>query len=80
MTIERRKREINMHGVSSTGRTQYLKYLSGKKIGLKGAVLSKCFDCMGYYIDGRNDCGMSECALYPWMPYRKRDKESPLPP
>lgn len=31
---------------------------------------AKCHDCMGGYVDGgRDDCGVTACPLYPWMPY-----------
>jgi hypothetical protein len=83
MSLDKRKKDVTLLGMVSSGRTNYLKYLDGNKIGLKGAVLSKCFDCMGYYIDGRNDCGIPECPLYPWMPYGaavKNARKSSLPP
>jgi len=31
----------------------------------------KCENCIGFYKDGRDDCEVTGCALYPWMPYRK---------
>lgn len=79
MSFDRKKSEVLKHGTKSQGMTNYLKYLNGKKIGLKGAVLAKCFDCMGYFADGRSNCGMEECSLYPWMPY-KHGKEEALYP
>lgn len=31
---------------------------------------AKCHDCMGGYLDGgRDDCGVTTCPLYSWMPY-----------
>lgn len=42
----------------------------GDKLSLKQAVLAKCYDCMGGYVDGRQDCGVNTCPLYRWMPYR----------
>jgi len=38
----------------------------------KAAILSKCHDCCGQYMDGKQDCGVRKCPLYPFMPYRKR--------
>jgi len=26
---------------------------------------------MNSYVDGKNDCEISDCPLYPYMPYRK---------
>lgn len=33
------------------------------------AMRAKCHECMGGYIDGREDCGVTACPLYSWMPY-----------
>lgn len=35
------------------------------------AMKAKCHDCMGAYQEGKEDCGVTKCSLYPWMPYRK---------
>jgi hypothetical protein len=43
----------------------------GRKLTLKGAVLAKCTECMAYWLDGKQDCGMDLCPLYPWQPFRK---------
>lgn len=55
----------------SPGRKHLIRHLKGERLTLKQAVIANCFGCMGYYVDGRNDCGMPECPLYGWMPYRK---------
>jgi len=32
---------------------------------------------MGYYVDGKVDCRISDCTLYPFMPYKEnREKRS----
>jgi hypothetical protein len=33
------------------------------------AMRAKCHECMGGYLDSRDDCGIKTCALYSWMPY-----------
>jgi len=40
-----------------------------KKVSMKQAILSKCHDCMGHYVDGKVDCLNQRCPLYNWMPY-----------
>lgn len=50
------------------GRKEYLKYLQGKKITRDEAIAAKCYDCMGYYRDGREDCKNGTCPLYPFSP------------
>ena len=50
----------------------YLKrYREGQALTPKQSILAKCADCQADYADGRKDCGMEECHLYPWMPYGK---------
>ena len=48
-----------------------VKWLDGRKLTFKQAVLAKCFDCMGGYVDGLVDCRVPHCPLYPFMPYRE---------
>lgn len=45
------------------------KHLSGGKLSLKQSIIAKCADCLGLYADGKIDCAMPDCPLYPWMPY-----------
>lgn len=58
----------------SSGKNCILKYLNGQGIGMKAAITAKCCECMGYYVDGKHDCGVSHCPLYPWMPYNGEHK------
>ncbi len=53
-----------------SGKNALLEYHAGRRITLGRAVKAKCFDCMGRYQDGRADCRIPACPLYPWMPYR----------
>ena len=55
---------------ASRGKTLYLKYLDGVRLTGRQAALAKCCDCMCYHIDGREDCRMPTCPLYPFMPYK----------
>ena len=55
---------------TSSGRTYLLKHFQGEDLTRSQAIKAKCCDCMGYYIDGRVDCEMSDCPLYSYMPYR----------
>lgn len=58
----------------SRGRTLDLKWLRGGRLCASQAIQAKCFECMNRYIDGRDDCRITVCPLYPWMPYRKSKK------
>jgi len=60
---------------TSVGKTQLLKYLTGKRLTQAQAIKAKCCDCMGGFSDGRIDCAMPDCSLYPFMIYNpKRGK------
>ncbi|RKY28748.1 MAG: hypothetical protein DRP83_00210 [Planctomycetota bacterium] len=39
------------------------------------AMLAKCHDCTGHYHDGKDDCEVTKCPLYKWMPYRKLEPD-----
>jgi hypothetical protein len=39
----------------------------------KEAIEFKCWECMGNYVDGMVDCGVTACPLYQWMPYREHE-------
>ena len=54
----------------SGGRTKLLKHLNGERLAAREAIIAKCCDCMCYHVDGRVDCRMPLCSLYPFMPYR----------
>lgn len=62
-------KQIERYGVTARGRTELIKYLNGEKITQRQAILANCYTCMGYYADGRNDCKLKQCPLYPFMPY-----------
>lgn len=64
-----RKDSIKKYGISASGRREFLKYLEGDRITKRQAILAKCYDCMAFYASGRSDCNLSDCPLYPFMPY-----------
>lgn len=66
---------IKKHGIAASGRKELLKYLDGARITQRQAILAKCYDCMAYYADGRNDCKVLDCPLYPFMPYSSRPQK-----
>jgi hypothetical protein len=64
------------------GSSALKKHLKGERLTQRNAIEAKCCDCVGNYLDGREDCGVIECPLHPWMPYRKgrvRPKKSRKP-
>ena len=65
---------IEQHGGGMRGRKELLKHLDGERLTMKQAILAKCYGCMGYFSDGRQDCKIDECPLYPFMPFREGEK------
>ena len=60
---------------ASAGKTNLLKHFRVERLTQRQAILAKCCDCMGYHADGRIDCRMPHCSLYPFRPY-KHDRTS----
>jgi len=68
--------EIRRIGTKRRGRAEYVQYLRGKPLTRGQAIRAKCYDCMGYYVNGAADCEITDCPLYPWMPYRRGGPET----
>jgi hypothetical protein len=70
----KRAEEVEEYGGSFKGNKEYKQYLAGERLTVRQMAIAKCYDCMGYYSDGKEDCQISSCPLYPLMPYRSGDK------
>ena len=57
---------------SAQGKKELLKFQTGAKITAREAIKAKCYECTGNYEDGREDCGITTCPLYGYMPYGSR--------
>ena len=68
---------MRIEGIAARGRGEYQKHLDGKRLSRGQAGLAKCYECMGGYCDGKADCGISKCPLYPYMPYRAKKADKP---
>ena len=55
---------------TSKANTFLRKYLEGEELSKRQAIEAKCSDCMGYWEEGRFDCRMKHCSLYPYSPYK----------
>jgi len=42
---------------------------------LKNALISHCWECCGFYMDGKIDCENPKCQFYPWMPYAQKESD-----
>lgn len=57
--------------MKAQGGKELERYLAGGRLTPTQAIKAMCFDCMGYYDDGKEDCSIPECPLYPYFPYKK---------
>jgi hypothetical protein len=63
---------IKKHGKAAQGKKEYIQYLEhGRKLPPIKAIKANCYQCMGSYFDGKFDCEIPDCPLYPFMPYRE---------
>jgi hypothetical protein len=64
--------EIEAHDLAARGRRELIFHLNGKSLQRGQAITAKCYDCMGYYADGKLDCLIPACPLHGFMPYKGR--------
>ena len=64
-----RYEEVEKYGIGTKDKKYLLRYLSGDKLTPMQTIYAKCYECMGYYADGKIDCEISDCPNYPFMPY-----------
>ena len=57
---------------SYQGQNAYENFMSGGRNTRKEAMLAKCYECMGLYGEGKEDCLGKSCPLYQYYPYRKQ--------
>jgi hypothetical protein len=63
--------DIKLYGKTAKGKNDLINHLEGKRINMKQAVNAHCFDCMGFYADGKQDCNLTKCPLHPFMEYNE---------
>ena len=61
--------QIGEIGKKTQGRRELLHHLKGGKNTATASIKAFCYECMGYYADGVQDCETSHCPLYPRNPY-----------
>jgi len=69
--MNERIKNIRQHGKTARGQKELIKHLSGERLTLKQAVNAHCYDCMGFFSDGKHDCNMPHCSLHPFMAYNQ---------
>ena len=76
--MENRYEWVNDNGTMAKGKAELLKHLSGERVTYKEAIAAKCYECEGYFADGKEDCGIDTCPLYGFMPYNPNRKPSKI--
>lgn len=71
MNHEERIKEVRKYGGRMQGRGELLRHLAGKRLTRDQAIKAKCYDCEGYYADGKHPCLVTSCPLHPFHPYSK---------
>lgn len=71
---DRKIESIERHGMHALGRRELVRHLEGGKVTQQQAIRAKCYECNGYYADGKGECAMPDCPLYPFMPYNPNRK------
>lgn len=74
----KRIEEIKQCGKTVKGKSELIHHLEGDRLSRKQAISAHCYECMGYFSDGRQDCRMLQCSLYPFMVFNgnKEKKKS----
>jgi hypothetical protein len=70
---EKKIREISNCGIRALGVPELIRHLQGKRLTRDQAIRAFCADCMGWYAEGKGDCGDPLCSLHPFMPYRSME-------
>lgn len=64
---------IDSYGPTFQGKREIIKLYKGEPISAREAIRAKCYDCMGFFQDGKGDCTSSDacslCPLYPFYPF-----------
>jgi hypothetical protein len=68
--------EIETIGKVARGQKELLKHMNGEKLTFRQAIIANCYDCMGYYVDGKVYCEIKNCPLSPFMPFRPKVKKT----
>jgi len=69
---------IDHDGLQAIGKAHLLKHIDGGKLSRKEAMQAKCYDCMGYFIDGRADCQIKYCPMFDFRPFKDRPESKKL--
>ncbi len=62
-------KSIRRHGKTARGQKELIRHIEGHALTLRQAVYAHCYDCSGFFADGKHDCRLPGCPLHPFMAY-----------
>jgi hypothetical protein len=69
--------DLTVGGLKAQGGKELKAHHEEKRLTNRQRILAKCYECQGGYADGKGDCGIARCPLYPLMPYKgKKPREA----
>ena len=71
--------DFSKFGVLARGRKELIAHREGKKLTRSQMCLAKCYECMGGYADGKYDCNIPKCPIYPLMPFQGKHPDGRKP-
>lgn len=60
----------------ASGREALIRHLNGLHNTPLHAIAAHCYDCTGFYRQGRESCEQPLCPLFPYMPYNPDKRNS----
>ena len=72
-------KSIRQYGKLAKGQRYLINYLQGKRLTMQQAIHANCYECMGYFADGKLDCRMPKCPLHKFMPYNAEKQKRTTP-
>jgi len=72
--------DIRRYGIKAAGHRELILHAYGKRLSARARCRAQCYYCMGFFADGKTDCPIPECPLYPLQPYHGKGVDpAPLP-
>jgi hypothetical protein len=72
---------IERLGINVKGKREIIAHLSGQKLSRAASMAAKCYDCMVFFADGRQDCEQKDCPLYQYntsgVQFKTRERKKP---
>ena len=65
-------KSIRQYGKQAKGQRNLINHLEGKRLTMQQAIHAKCYECMGYFADGKLD-------LHKFMPYNAEKQKRTTP-